>query len=130
MLTIVPNDNSYTTVQDHLQERMNAAEIPFKVQARVMVVTDELWSNIVRYSGATEASVEIGVERDMVMLRFIDDGVAFDPTTAEGPDTSIPAEDRPIGGLGILMVQQMSSLLLYEREGDENVLTVGFRIEE
>lgn len=129
MLTIVPNENSYTTVQEHLQERMNAAEVPFRVQTRVMVVTDELWSNIVRYSGATEASLEIGLERDMLILHFYDDGVPFDPTTAEGPDTSIPAEDRPIGGLGILMVQQMSSLLLYEREGDENALTVGFSLE-
>ena len=57
-------------------------------------------------------------------LTFIDDGVPYDPLMHKDPDTSLPAEERPIGGLGIMMVRKMSDSMSYERNHDHNYLTV------
>ena len=59
-----------------------------------------------------------------VKLTFSDDGAAYDPLMHADPDVSLPAEERPIGGLGILMVKKMATDILYRREGGRNVLAV------
>ena len=59
-------------------------------------------------------------------LRFqiIDSGVAFDPTLKEKADTTLTAEDRQIGGLGILLVRELMDSVNYERTDGKNVLTL------
>ena len=42
----------------------------------------------------------------------------------EDPDVTLSAAERPIGGLGILMVRKMSQSMSYERAHDRNYLTV------
>jgi hypothetical protein len=44
-------------------------------------------------------------------------------------DTSLSVEDRDFGGLGILMVKEMSSNLSYVHENGYNVLTVTMQID-
>ncbi|MFC1575232.1 ATP-binding protein [Gemmatimonadota bacterium] len=50
-----------------------------------------------------------------------DSGVAFNPLEKETPDIDAPAEERPIGGLGIFMVQKIMDDVGYERRDAENV---------
>lgn len=59
-------------------------------------------------------------------LRFVisDSGVAFDPTETQKADTSLSANDRPIGGLGILLVRELMDSINYERVNGKNVLTL------
>jgi hypothetical protein len=47
-----------------------------------------------------------------------------DPLAHADPDTSLPADERPIGGLGIMMVRKMSNSMSYERVRNRNLLTV------
>ena len=58
-----------------------------------------------------------------------DSGVPFDPTKKEEVDTTLSAEERPIGGLGIHLVKQIMDKVIYERTEDKNVLTLVKRIE-
>ena len=53
-----------------------------------------------------------------------DSGMPFDPTTKEDADTTLSAEDRPIGGLGIYLVRQLMDSMNYERINGKNVLTL------
>ena len=62
--------------------------------------------------------------RTGMRVTFSDDGAAYDPLMHSDPDVSLPAEERPIGGLGILMVKKMATDILYRREGGRNVLAV------
>ena len=59
-------------------------------------------------------------------LKFIitDSGVAFNPTKSELADTTLSAEDRPIGGLGILLVRELMDSINYERIDNKNTLTL------
>jgi anti-sigma regulatory factor (Ser/Thr protein kinase) len=44
------------------------------------------------------------------------------------PDVSLGVEERPIGGLGILLVRKIMDTVSYSRENDQNVLTMSKKI--
>ena len=90
------------------------------------VILDEMCSNIVKHSGASSFEVDVELLSDPagVKLTFIDDGTPYNPLAHEDPDTSLPAENRPIGGLGIMMVKKMASSVSYHRAHDRNFLEV------
>ncbi len=53
------------------------------------------------------------------------------PLSAEHlPDTSLAAKDRPLGGLGILLVRKMADDILYQRRIDKNVLTLIIHVDQ
>lgn len=54
----------------------------------------------------------------------------YDPTAAAAPDITLPAEERPIGGLGLHMVRKMSTSMQYRYSEGENRLSVGFELEK
>ena len=101
--------------------------VPEADKARLMVAADEIFANIVRYSGATRWSLT--VERthcpEGVRLILSDDGKPFDPLAQRDPDTTLCAEDRAIGGLGILIVKKTMSPVTYRRRNGQNILTMG-----
>ena len=90
------------------------------------VILDEVCSNIVKHSNASGFRVDIEIRESPpgVKMTFVDDGTAYDPLAHIDPDTTLPAEERPIGGLGILMVKKMSSALSYRRANGRNILIV------
>ena len=90
------------------------------------IILDEICSNIVRHSGASgfEVDIEIIETPPGVKMTFCDDGIAYDPLAHTDPDTTLPAEARPIGGLGILMVKKMASSVNYRRAHGRNIFTV------
>ena len=90
----------------------------------IRLVAEELVVNVVDYSGSDYLDVETVRDADSVTLRFRDGGVPFNPLAKEAPDTSLPLEERRIGGLGILMVTKMMDAVDYEYKDGENVLTV------
>lgn len=95
------------------------------VSPKPKIIMDEVVSNIVRCSGASEFAMSIDNNGDGTMsMVFTDDGTAFDPTDASTPDITAPIAEREIGGLGLFMVKKMSKAVAYERKDGKNVLTV------
>ena len=82
------------------------------------------------YPKGTTGSVDIETTLDNGCITFVisDSGMAFDPTAKEEPDTTLTAEERPIGGLGIFLVRQFTDAVGYERREDRNILTVKKKI--
>jgi sigma-B regulation protein RsbU (phosphoserine phosphatase) len=78
------------------------------------------------YPEGQRGDVDIEVTADQQWLTFVisDTGMAFDPTAKEDVDTTLSAEERPIGGLGIFLVRQLMDVIDYKREGNKNVLTL------
>jgi len=63
-------------------------------------------------------------DRHKLKFVIIDSGIAFDPTEAAQADTSLSVEDRPIGGLGLLLVRELMDTINYERIDGRNTLTL------
>ena len=51
-------------------------------------------------------------------------GIPFNPTVESTTDFSLPPDQRPPGGLGIMFLHQMTETLDYQRDGHLNVLTL------
>lgn len=99
-----------------------------KIIYPIHLACEEIIMNIVSYAypDDVEGYVKIQIESDdkAITISFIDSGVAFDPLAKEMPDTSIPLEDRDIGGLGIFLTQQTMDDVTYQRVDDKNILTI------
>jgi sigma-B regulation protein RsbU (phosphoserine phosphatase) len=78
------------------------------------------------YPSGTRGDVEIAATVSGGILCFIisDSGTPFDPTTKGEVDTTLSAEERKIGGLGIHLVRQIMDSIDYKREEGKNVLTL------
>ena len=96
-------------------------------QARLLVILEELFTNVVThgYGGEIEAcSVAVALDwrRGRLTINFVDDGPPFDPLAHSVPDLDAPAEQRPIGGLGIAIVRALVDQARYRRQGHRNHL--------
>ena len=78
------------------------------------------------YPRGTKGDVTIEALSNDVRLKFtiIDSGTPFDPTVHSDVDTTLSAQDRPIGGLGIHLVRNIMDSINYERIDNLNVLTL------
>ena len=96
-------------------------------RARLLVILEELFTNVVAhgYEGEFEAdSVAVALDwrRGRLTINFVDDGPPFDPLAHSAPDLDAPAEQRPIGGLGIAIVRALVDRARYCRQDHRNHL--------
>ncbi len=96
--------------------------------SQLMLAVEEAVVNVMNYAYpiGTKGQINVAAQGTEKSVKFIitDEGKAFDPTQAHEADTTLSAEDRPIGGLGILLVQQLMDSINYERIDGKNVLTL------
>ena len=92
------------------------------------LVCEELVVNVVDYAYAddTEGWLDVEIEReaDSITIRFKDGGTPFNPLDREMPDTTLPLEQRRIGGLGIFLTIKKMDDVRYDYVNNENVLTI------
>lgn len=80
--------------------------------------------NVVPDSGTGPAEIILDTDDSRVLLTFVDEGTPYDPLKKEDPDTTLSAEDREIGGLGIFMVKKLMDDVSYKYEEGKNILTL------
>ena len=71
-----------------------------------------------------DVMVDIIIDDQKVVSILTDSGIPFDPTQKGDVDTTLPAEERPIGGLGIHLVKQIMDKVSYQYVGNQNILTL------
>jgi len=111
-------------VMEFIGERIK--DCPTKIQSQIEIAVDEIFSNIARYAynpDVGSATVRIAVGDD-ITIEFEDSGAAYDPLSRDDPDTTLSAEQRKIGGLGVFMVKNIMDSADYRREGNKNILTI------
>ncbi len=94
-------------------------------RAQLLLVVEELVVNAMSYGGCEPGAgwVEIGfvASHDGLDIQISDNGKAYDPfSSAPEPDLDLDLDDRPIGGLGVHLVKEMTDRHSYQRSGDEN----------
>ena len=109
-----------------LEETLDAAGCPPKPKAQLLMALDEIVSNVVRCSGASGIALEVRFSRDPrgATVSISDDGKPFDPLRVPPPDTTLSPEDRPIGGLGLLLLRKTMTALTYRRANGCNILSI------
>lgn len=104
-------------------------ECPQKAKTQIDIAVDEIFANIRNYaypSGEGDFLIEMYPckEKLGVCLKFIDTGIEYNPLLHEDPDITLSADERKIGGLGILMVKKTMSKVEYEYKEGKNILTL------
>ena len=103
-------------------------ELPKAMAANIKLAVEEAVVNVMEYAYPTGIKGEVCVEAlangHRLKIVISDKGTPFDPTEAVRADTTLSAEDRPVGGLGILLVRELMDSINYERTDGRNVLTL------
>lgn len=89
---------------------------------------EELFLNVASYGveegRIPQVTVELAHEGNAVRMTLQDDGPAFNPLHAPEADTSLPIEQRQIGGLGIHLVRKTMDSMDYQRQDGCNRVTL------
>ncbi|MDE2766409.1 MAG: ATP-binding protein, partial [Chloroflexota bacterium] len=93
------------------------------------LVVEELVMNVASYGSddpAKPPDIEITVDSEPGALRLDikDTGRPFDPRDAPDPDIHASIKDRPVGGLGHYLVEEMTDEMVYRREDGKNHITL------
>ena len=128
-LTVEAKTTNIEAVTDFVNEQLEALDCPMKAQMQIDIAIDELFGNIAHYAYNPEigkATVRVEVIEDplAVTITFIDNGVPYDPLAKADPDTTLSAEEREIGGLGIFMVKKTMDEITYEYKDGQNILAI------
>lgn len=103
---------------------------------RIRLAAEELFVNVFRYAYSEDGEGEVLIEchereregEHFFCLSVSDQGPPFNPLEdADAPDLTLSVEKRPVGGLGIHLLKQVSSRQWYERRDGVNTVEVGFR---
>ena len=96
---------------------------------QIKLVVEEIGTNIVKYGyddeGDSDIRITLTSDSDALTMEIVDDGKPFDPfAEAPPPDLDSPIPDRPIGGLGVYLVQKLMDESQYRRENGKNKVTL------
>lgn len=114
------------TINNGIEAFCDRHDVPANKLFSIQLVIEELVTNIIRYgksenNGATiQIMVEIGAEG--IVLQIVDDSSAFNPLEVGEPDTTLPLEERNVGGLGLFLVRKKVRSLSYDYRDGFNVV--------
>jgi sigma-B regulation protein RsbU (phosphoserine phosphatase) len=125
-LTLRNNVQDVPQLAVFVDQVCEAAGFSASITMQMNLAMEEAVVNVMNYAYPKGIEGEIRIEAQAVNGRvtfvIIDSGTPFDPTAKEDADTSLSAEERPIGGLGIFLVRQLMDVVSYEYKDGKNML--------
>jgi anti-sigma regulatory factor (Ser/Thr protein kinase) len=98
------------------------------------LAVEEALVNVFRYAYRDrEGDAAVACRRDrsgkMIEVEITDWGTPFNPLKAPPPDLTPILEERRIGGLGILLIEELADEVRYRRDGNRNILSIRFALD-
>lgn len=110
---------------ENISEELN---LPFALVSSLQLAIEEAMVNIINYAypKGTDGTGTLTVTDSNNTLTFVltDSGIPFDPTAKADPDITMSAEERPIGGLGIMLIKKIMDNVTYVYSNSHNILTM------
>ena len=91
------------------------------------LAAEEILINIIKYAYPdTAGSIEVSCEHHdkSISITVVDEGVPFNILAAKMPNTSLPLEEREIGGMGIFLMRQFVDDITYTYTHGKNKVTL------
>ena len=125
----LPNDiETIPQLSEFVETFCEEQMVDMSITLSLNLASEEAVVNVMSYAypAGTYGEVLVKAIADDKVLTFIisDNGIPFDPTAKADVDTSLSAEERPIGGLGIHLVKQIMDSVDYQYTDGRNVLTL------
>lgn len=128
-LTVPAVVEELETVLAFVKTALSPVPCPPKTFHAIAIAVEEIFVNIAHYAyrpDVGEATIRCTVQQPpvQVTIEFLDSGHPYNPLLQDIPDIQCPAPQRPIGGLGILMVKNLMDAVKYEYRDGKNILTI------
>jgi serine/threonine-protein kinase RsbW len=125
-LVIANKVEELTRVAEFLEELGDKWDLPPALVMQVNLALEETLTNTIFYGYddqiVHDIAMHFGLSGNRLTIAITDDGHEFDPTSRMDPDVSLPAEERPIGGLGIFLIKKVMDEVDYQRKNNRNHL--------
>lgn len=126
---ILPNDvQEVPQLAAFVDEVCEAAGADMSTAMSLNLALEEAVVNVMNYAypAGTVGDVEIDAQVHDSLMTFTvsDKGTPFDPTCVKEANTTLSAEDRPIGGLGIHLLRTIMDSISYAYVDGQNKLTM------
>jgi len=106
--------------------------LPISLMMPLNLVLEEALTNVIFYAYEKESKYEIVFDfekrENQREIKITDSGQPFDPTQKADPDITLSIDDRPIGGLGILLIKKIMDKVTYQRKESFNILLMTKKI--
>lgn len=121
--------DSLAPIRDFLTAEGKLAGLDKSKIYKLCLAADEIATNIINYgyakSGIINGIVDIIAQSENGVLKVIleDTAVPFNPFESKLPDDidlALPLEERPIGGLGIMLAKENVDKYIYKYENGKN----------
>ncbi len=125
----LPNDiETIPQLSEFIDTIAEEAGLDMSFTMSLNLALEEAVVNVMTYAypEGTIGYVDIDIKTDgkQFTCTLSDSGTPFDPTQNPEADTTLSAEDRPIGGLGIHLVRQIMDEVSYQYVNQRNMLTL------
>jgi anti-sigma regulatory factor (Ser/Thr protein kinase) len=121
-----------TSLAEQIDKLAEEWDLSPALAMNINLVVEEAVSNVIFYAytdnGKHEIRISISLKNKLLTIKITDDGISFNPLLKQQPDITLPAEDRPVGGLGIYLISQMMDEMNYSRKENQNILTLNKNI--
>lgn len=112
-----------------VEELAEKWELPHELGMNLNLVIEEALTNIIFYAFTDIERHEIKISISLnhqkrLRIKITDSGIPFNPLAQKQPDINLPAEERPVGGLGIFLISQIMDRMHYSRQNNQNILTL------
>lgn len=122
--TILNNNAALSLGSDKILAWLFSQGISEEIALSIQLTLEEMITNTIKYGFSDFAEhpieVEIQIEEKAIILNLTDQGNPFHPFEHPESDTTLSAEERPIGGLGLSLVKRIMNSSSYTREGSSN----------
>ena len=98
----------------------------------ISLAVEEFFTNMVKYSpeGLRDITVRAVRNGDAARVALVDEDVEpYDVSQAGMVDTSLPLDERKVGGLGIFLSKEMMDDVAYEYAGRTSTITLTKKLE-
>ena len=126
-MTLVAKAESLGPATEFVSKGAREANLPEPRVRELELLIEEIFINVSRYSypegapGVATVTYSIPAPGELA-VEVGDQGIAFDPLAASPPDLTLDLMQRPIGGLGILLLKSFAKSVTYRREQGWNRL--------
>lgn len=119
--------NAFNDVISFVETTLDDFGVAMPIVTQMNILIEELFTNVAKFSYPDSKGycrIDIYLKDNDLYFKVIDSGVPFNPLLKDDPDISLGADERDIGGLGILMVKKLTNDVMYEYINNCNVLTL------
>jgi sigma-B regulation protein RsbU (phosphoserine phosphatase) len=127
-LSVTSEPEAVGRARHRIETILRTRDVPGSLVHECALATEELLANVVMhaYGGQPGGRAFVGVRMlpEEILIRFEDVGPPFNPLERPGPDLDAPIAERPVGGLGLVLVRHLVERWEYARVDETNVVTL------